>query len=356
MNQLDKDTTTQTWFGLLRAQENLGAKARIGCMFNYRHDQLDGNTNTVFSADGFWQVTEPLFIRPMLSYSMNTNGKNRGAAFFNELAFVKNKYALRWFQTVVTKDYLPKTGFVSRNNFINTRPSLTLNLPVKWLGNRLRFLGPSMLADIFHEASTKNLQEINLNITPLQGTLASGASFWAAVLPTWQRLSAPFNPVPGVIIPEGDYHYTYYNVGFSSNQSAPLSFNIEASAGGYYNAYLSRYTIGGRYRPIPQISFVLTYFVNRFTQLKTNQTAVVTHLVAPEARISFTPKIQLTGFYQYNTVTNLGGLNARFAWEYQPLSFVYLVFNNVRTLDEKPGISRINDAAAILKVSYIKQL
>ncbi|HET9431546.1 MAG TPA: hypothetical protein VFO70_10245, partial [Chitinophagaceae bacterium] len=116
------------------------------------------------------------------------------------------------------------------------------------------------------------------------------------------------------------------------------------------------YSGTARFVPIPNIAAALSYTYNRFTDFDTPKDIVTTHLLVPELRFSFNPKIQLSGFYQYNTVTNLGGLNMRFSWEYQPLSFIYLVFNNVRTIDDRLTTERVNDQTGILKLSYIRQL
>jgi hypothetical protein len=59
---------------------------------------------------------------------------------------------------------------------------------------------------------------------------------------------------------------------------------------------------------------------------------VQTRLLAPELRVAWNPRVQLSSFYQYNTSAERGTLNARFSWEFAPLSYLYVVYNDRRTI------------------------
>ena len=55
-----------------------------------------------------------------------------------------------------------------------------------------------------------------------------------------------------------------------------------------------------------------------------------THLLLVETRLAVSPKLQLIGSYQRDTDGNASVLNARLAWEFLPLSFVYVVVTDTR--------------------------
>jgi hypothetical protein len=64
----------------------------------------------------------------------------------------------------------------------------------------------------------------------------------------------------------------------------------------------------------------------------------------------------LSAFYQYNTDARNGSLNARFSWEYRPLSFIYLVINSVNNYYKTPfGIPQ-RQQGGIMKLTYIRQI
>jgi hypothetical protein len=80
------------------------------------------------------------------------------------------------------------------------------------------------------------------------------------------------------------------------------------------------------------------------------------------------PRVQLIGFYQHSSISNFDVWNVRFSWEYKPLSFIYLVFNqrgydDFRTQLSNDGLRRVkttqlarqNEQQIIAKISYLKQ-
>jgi hypothetical protein len=77
------------------------------------------------------------------------------------------------------------------------------------------------------------------------------------------------------------------------------------------------------------------------------------NLLILETRMAINPRMQLIGFYQKNTTDDLKSLNLRLSWEYQPLSFVYLVFNslNYQGMDS----TQQKQQSFLAKLSYLKQ-
>jgi hypothetical protein len=75
--------------------------------------------------------------------------------------------------------------------------------------------------------------------------------------------------------------------------------------------------------------------------------------VGPELRASVNPRLQWSAFYQFNTVQKSGALNARFSWEFAPLSFFYVVYN-----DGQPILDGLlpRSRSLIVKLSWLKQL
>ncbi len=64
-------------------------------------------------------------------------------------------------------------------------------------------------------------------------------------------------------------------------------------------------------------------------------------------------------FYQYNTAINTGTLNARLAWEFAPLSFLYFVINDQSPIDNPNSTNTgafARETQGIFKINYIHQL
>ncbi|MBC8153690.1 MAG: hypothetical protein H7Z72_12335, partial [Bacteroidetes bacterium] len=187
-----------------------------------------------------------------------------------------------------------------------------------------------------------------------------GVTGWVAsayVVPTWQRLDEGFTPL-GIDVAAGQYYYTRYQLNFTSDQSKKLSYKLFNDWGGYYNGRLRSHTASVRYSPVPQASFALDYTRNIAVGLGTDRQDRVTELITPNVRLAVNPRLQLIGFYQKNTVAERDVWNVRLAWEFQPLSFLYLVYNsNAQQQFQNIGLrSDLNRAEQVIgKLTYLKQ-
>ena len=87
-----------------------------------------------------------------------------------------------------------------------------------------------------------------------------------------------------------------------------------------------------------------------------NQTTKTVDLWAVEGRFAANPRLQLIGFYQRNTETKANNYNIRLSWEYQPLSFIYIVFNKREFQSATKLDARSQEDHLIAKISYLRQL
>jgi hypothetical protein len=79
---------------------------------------------------------------------------------------------------------------------------------------------------------------------------------------------------------------------------------------------------------------------------------LITDLYTASLRVALNPRVQLSSFYQYNSFDQQGRWNIRFSWEYMPLSFIYVVFNDTQTRVFDPVQSRTQ---LISKITLLKQ-
>ncbi|TMI86138.1 MAG: hypothetical protein E6H08_21540, partial [Bacteroidetes bacterium] len=108
------------------------------------------------------------------------------------------------------------------------------------------------------------------------------------------------------------------------------------------------------FAPIPHISLQGQFNRNHFNEVAEPAVDKTVDLYSISARLALNPRLQLIGFYQRNSENDLSNYNIRLSWEYQPLSYVYLVFNR-RSFDNTQQKRQTEDHA-IIKVSYLRQL
>ena len=93
---------------------------------------------------------------------------------------------------------------------------------------------------------------------------------------------------------------------------------------------------------------------NRFIKVGDNLETATADLWSITGRLALNPRLQLIGFYQRNSLSSQDNYNVRLSWEYQPLSYVYVVFNH-RGFDNTQ-LKRQTEDHVIVKLSYLRQL
>ena len=94
---------------------------------------------------------------------------------------------------------------------------------------------------------------------------------------------------------------------------------------------------------------------NKFIEVGEEKTSKNVDLWTLESRLALNPRLQLIGFYQRNIDQNANNVNLRLAWEYQPLSYIYLVLNKREFVSDLRPDLRAREDHAIAKISYLKQ-
>jgi hypothetical protein len=346
-------------FAVARYQHHLGERDRLGAMWVTRHDAAGGlgpaRRNDVFTADGYFRFGERVSLYGVLSASNTRGPGGDGLAGEIWLSRRSNWGYAGWFQTFVTREYRADAGFVVRNDIIITSPAVELDLRPAWKPKWLRALTPAATMYLYHGASDRKLQEGYVRIDALSGTFHDGAKVALFVEPNWQVLDEPYELLPGLSSAPGRHTFGRYGVSLASDQSARLSAQLVASTGGYFDGRLKALDVTLRAAPSPRLALSVRYERNALSEIGLRRAAATSHLVQPELRTALNPRLQLVAFYQYNTAARSAAWNARVAWEFKPLSFVYLVYNE-NGPTEGPRRAARRDRQLVLKLTWMKAL
>ena len=353
MRQRGVGDTPGTNFFVGRFSENFGKQNRIGGLMTIKN-RPDG-TNITSTIDGFFRLSESHSLNTMAVYSTSTNGGKPGFSGFAQYYYTNNQVKFWWTQSIVTKDFNPEMGFVSRSDVIGTTPGVFLFNRGSWLPFKkfIRAFEPGIMTEFYHQASTGKLIERQLNINPIWLNFQRGGFFGYLINPTFQRLTEPFEPL-GVTIGNGDYNYVRHQIYASTDPSKIVSLNMEFNWGTYFNGKLTGNDIKLQFAPIPHISLLARYNRNYFKGVGDLNTTKNVDLYSIEGRFALNPRVQLIGFYQRNSESNSQNYNIRLSWEYKPLSYIYVVYNH-RGFDNMQTKKTQVEDHVIAKISYLKQ-
>ena len=334
--------------------KNYGRQNNIGILVTSKieeaNDSKKADNNTTITLTGVNRITDKL----RFSYSVSgsqTKGLNKddGFAANTSLAYDANNFAWVWNTGIISKEYNPQLGFLTRNDFVKNFVDIYLvKRKQKWLPKFIRSWEPGVTVDMYQNITNLKLQEGYIGFYPLFFIFNNGAKFVSTIQLNWQNLTSNFDPI-GIEIAAGSYQYNSVNANFSSDQSSKFSYSADITAGGYYNGKIVSFVGNIRYAPSPHFAANVSYETNQLKQVGINKENLTTQLVTPNIRMAVNPRLQLNIFYQYNTATERSRWNARFSWEYKPLSYIYLVFNENKT-------TNFRQDATIAKISYLKQV
>ena len=344
-----------TNFFVGRASENFGDQSRIGALVSIKNQP--GASNIQTTVDGFFRLDQSNSINAVLTESATTNTGARGFGGIVQYINSSNRYKIWWTESVITKNFDPQMGFVSRTDVIGT----TAGMNYYYRGSLLPFkksllaLEPGFLPEVYYTASTGKFAEMDLPFYPVWFNFKSGAYLGWGITPIKQHLTDFFVPL-GVRIAPGDYNYTQQTVLFTTDPSKIVNLLGSFQTGTYFNGRLITSDWKLQFAPIPHISLLGEFNQNRFSGVGEQKVSKNVNLYILQGRFALNPRLQLTGIYQKNSFDNTDNYNIRLAWEFSPLSYVYLIYNRgVAGVANNLTVHPQTEDHLIAKISYLQQ-
>ncbi len=168
---------------------------------------------------------------------------------------------------------------------------------------------------------------------------------------TFQRLTNSFSLIDSkkfLSFQEGEeYRWTNVSVEYNSDQRKTFNYFAATQYGSFYNgtSWNVFTSINYRYQPYGSLALQAEYNDLRFAE-GYGQTDF--WLISPRLDLTFTDKLFLTTFLQYNEARDNVNLNARFQWRYQPASDFFVVY----TENYLPKQFKSKNRSLVFKFTY----
>lgn len=357
VRQGDTNEAGGSTFGVARYTQNYGKENNFGAMVTHRIDDrfnaqnINRKSNTTYTVDGFIRPKDEISISYLLSTSIDSEIEGLGYSGRVFAGKKTNDYYLGYVNTFVSDNYNPDMGFVFQKDVMYHSPGGYAVLRPKSLPF-IRRWDPGFFVDYYHDLKDfGNFQQASIYIFPIFMWFKDNSFFEASFTPTWQNINFNFSPL-GISIEQKKYNYTRYLVRYRTDQSKQLSASVSYDFGNFYNGTRNTLKSSLRYAPLPNISFTGNYEHNNINSLGLLNEDLNTDLYSANLRLALNPRLQFNSFYQFNSFDKQGRMNLRLSWEYQPLSFIYLVFNDI---EEDQFTPRIQNRQFISKITFLKQ-
>jgi hypothetical protein len=273
------------------------------------------------SANNLW-TGKLMFLK---SFSPDVSGNTFTHAA--NLQYNNRHWLLLWQHQYVGKNYTAEVGYVPRTNYINLNPTAAyLFFPKSGI---VLSHGPKYVGTFYYNTSFKKTDYENILLYIFN--LRDQSIFDVWVGNDWVQLQQPFDPTNSNkdSLAAGTVHrWKAFGVEFFSKPQKLFTYNISTRFGGYYangDRYNVNVDLGYRIQPYAGITLSTAY---NDIQLPQPWGRTIFWLIGPRIDITFTNKLFLTTFIQYNDQQKNINLNARLQWRYRPASDLFLVYTD----------------------------
>ena len=151
-------------------------------------------------------------------------------------------------------------------------------------------------------------------------------------------------------MPPGEYEFRQARGLFSFSPQRPVSGTLTLTNGGFYGGTLNEMTWRGRVEFGSQFLVEPTVSLNYFdTPYGTGDS----HLMSARITYTLTPRMFVSALLQYTSANEQASTNARFRWEYQPGSELFVVYTDGRTTDQGGFPPPLQNRSLVVKVTRL---
>lgn len=337
-------------FTVASLQKKVFARSNIGFIFINKEYLQQPDTaerfNRVAGADfnlagrsNFW--TGKFFYHR--SFQPGTPGKQHSQG--TTLAYNSKHLSLRMSQTSVGENFLAETGYIRRRGYNFLGPDLALIfVPNKKVVSH----GPFANIENYYDADYSLLDHLWKFGYKME--FSNTVTLQAGIYDNYILLGEDFDPthVSTSVLPAGsDYRFLYAFAEMTSDSRNLLKGNLKGGAGEFYNGHMNYFdgTLSYRFPPFASIALNIAW-----NDLRLPEPFQREHfwLIAPKLDLTFTDKLFLSTFVQYNEQIDNLNLNMRFQWRYQPVSDLFIVYTD----NYFPGSWNQRNRALVLKLTY----
>jgi hypothetical protein len=313
-----------------------------GIIVNRSGINLPDDYNRVFALDGKLGLGKKAQLTGFVSKS-TTPGINSNDHAFKFLGVYNwNGWNLRGGYTEVGEGFNPEVGFLLRESF---------RKPEFLIFKQWRPKNTGKLLEVRPHISYRGYWDFNNNLITSflhvdnHWVWESGFEIHTGVNFTTEGVISPFS-ISKVEIPIGEYKHSELQLVMMTNANKEVYFQTRTVIGGYFggNRFSSNNRINFRIGDKFNTSGTLNY--NRLILPNGNVNAVIS---GARFAYSFTPRMFLQSLIQYNNVSNITSLNARFGWLQNANTGLFVVFNIIQDIDY---MDLLNNQSITIKYSY----
>ncbi|MFB3068048.1 MAG: DUF5916 domain-containing protein, partial [Acidobacteriota bacterium] len=310
-------------FTVLSVKRNILAQSLIGALFINRQSDQSGDFNRTFGVDANLHFWNKLLISTFLAATSTPGLEQEDMAGRIWVEWKTNLWQARTGYLDIEENFRPEVGFVPRRNIRKSDTSFGLTprpRSISWV----REFFPN--ARVQYISDQEGRLETRIIDVTFHTELDDGGSFQVGRTLRFEREDEQFS-IGGLDLDPGDYHFNNWFSRFSSNPSASVSGSVRYQTGDFWDG--TRKGVRFNLTLKPHYKFTATGGY-QWDQLKLSPGNSSTRLVTTRLDYSFSTRMFLSAFIQYNSERRQVSSNLRFNLIHRPLSDIFIVYNEQR--------------------------
>ena len=327
----NNDSIPATNFSVFRVRRDVLRRSDIGVIATYRNTSLTegADSNGVFGFDGNFAFFEALQLNSYYAVSDTpldqggTTGDNN-SSYLGKLDYGGDRYGLILEHLYVGKEFQPELGFLRREAFRRNFVQGRFSPRPRSIEAIRRFVWQ---ADVDRITDTGGRLETRRATAHFRIELDNSDRATVQYTNYFEFLPEEFEISDGVILPIGEYRYQDVRFSYNFGQQQPLPGTISYQKGSFWSGDRDALSFNGRVEISPKFSIEPRLSLN-WVELPEGD--FDTRLVSARVNYTFSPRMVVSSFIQYNSRSDSVSSSVRFRWEYEPGSDLFVVYSEGR--------------------------
>ena len=320
---IDTTKVRRTNFSVVRLRRDILSRSSVGLIAINRDPGAETDYNRSFGLDAdFSLLNAALNIRGFAARTFSPERQGREDAEHFAIDYRRGAFESNASYLDVGEDFNPEVGFLPRESIRRYRTTLRYRpLPnIQWI--RRYSIGPEFtyLTDLDNQLQTRDFgfsAFVNLE---------TGDWLGLRLRQRFEDLDESFEIHEDIDIPTGEHSFTAYSLNFFTDQGRRLSGDGSIELGDFWNGERLRFATDGTIKVNSRFSLSADY---EFNSVTLPQGDFKTNSLSNRFLYTFNTDLFLRGLVQWNSKSEIVGINALCNWRYRPGSDLYLVYSQV---------------------------
>jgi hypothetical protein len=329
-------------FQVVRLKRNILKQSYIGGIFTNGDPADTAAASRTFGGDfklfssHFLGKDQNFGVDGFLLATSDEASKGKSSSFGLGIRYPNDLWNLSVDWKQLDQNFRPALGFVPRSDVRKLSVEAAFDpRPNDFLGIRQMFHEVDFTQ--FTNLSHNQVESWRVLTTPINWDLNSGEEIKFNYAPQFERLFQPFEIVPGVILPPGDYQFTRWNVEIDTASKRRWQFQNAWWFGSFWSGHANQLETSFHYKLAPHFQTGIS-LEETFASLKEGD--FVASLVVLRADYSVSPLLTFFNLVQFdNDAAKNLGWQSRVRWTLRPGNDMFFVFGRGWVRDEVRDLS-----------------